>query len=126
LHEISTGSLCIALVAGHALSRSFSAAFMSTYDYVGGGAASKSHALCNRMSKPGLAFTALTGVLPLALFREAGVFLCLIPMILIHWTLGSAWKKKIGGYTGDCLGAAQQISELAFYLFILGWPWTSI
>ncbi len=27
--------------------------------------------------------------------------------------------RRIGGYTGDCLGAAQQAAELAFYLGLL-------
>jgi adenosylcobinamide-GDP ribazoletransferase len=29
---------------------------------------------------------------------------------------GAYFKKRIGGYTGDCLGAAQQIAELSFLL----------
>jgi adenosylcobinamide-GDP ribazoletransferase len=29
--------------------------------------------------------------------------------------------KRIGDYTGDCLGFAQQASELAIYLVMLGW-----
>ncbi|MCA3883453.1 MAG: adenosylcobinamide-GDP ribazoletransferase, partial [Burkholderia sp.] len=29
--------------------------------------------------------------------------------------------KRIGGYTGDCLGFAQQLCELAIYLVVLGW-----
>jgi len=31
--------------------------------------------------------------------------------------------KRIGGYTGDCLGAAQQLAELAIYLGILIAAW---
>jgi adenosylcobinamide-GDP ribazoletransferase len=27
--------------------------------------------------------------------------------------------RRIGGYTGDCLGATQQVCELAFYLGLL-------
>jgi adenosylcobinamide-GDP ribazoletransferase len=27
--------------------------------------------------------------------------------------------KQLGGYTGDALGAAQQLSELVFYLVVL-------
>ena len=27
---------------------------------------------------------------------------------------------RIGGFTGDCLGAAQQLVELLFYLVVLG------
>jgi adenosylcobinamide-GDP ribazoletransferase len=32
-----------------------------------------------------------------------------------------AWRfrRRIGGCTGDCLGAAQQVCELAFYLAAL-------
>jgi len=26
---------------------------------------------------------------------------------------------RIGGYTGDCLGASQQVAELAFYVGLL-------
>jgi adenosylcobinamide-GDP ribazoletransferase len=32
------------------------------------------------------------------------------------------FAKRLQGFTGDCLGATQQICELAFYLgFLLGW-----
>jgi len=32
-----------------------------------------------------------------------------------------AWKfmRRLGGYTGDCLGAVQQVAEAAFYLAVL-------
>jgi adenosylcobinamide-GDP ribazoletransferase len=33
---------------------------------------------------------------------------------------GAYFKSRIGGYTGDCLGAAQQVSELSFLLAALG------
>ncbi len=126
LSEIPLGKLYWVVIAGHSLSRFFSASFLFTHEYVGRGATSKAGALCNRMSKPGFAFIALTGLLPLLLFRDAAVFLSLIPLVLLHWGLGSLWKKKIGGFTGDCLGAAQQLSEVAFYLFVLGLAWISI
>jgi adenosylcobinamide-GDP ribazoletransferase len=28
---------------------------------------------------------------------------------------GRHFYRRIGGYTGDCLGASQQLAELAFY-----------
>jgi adenosylcobinamide-GDP ribazoletransferase len=34
--------------------------------------------------------------------------------------MGAYFKARIGGYTGDCLGAAQQIAELSFLLAALG------
>jgi adenosylcobinamide-GDP ribazoletransferase len=33
---------------------------------------------------------------------------------------GAYFKFRIGGYTGDCLGAAQQIAELSFSMAVLG------
>jgi adenosylcobinamide-GDP ribazoletransferase len=33
---------------------------------------------------------------------------------------GAYFNTRIGGYTGDCLGAAQQLAELAFLLAALG------
>ena len=125
LHEMPVAEVGLTLVAGHGLSRFFSVSFMLTHSYVGGGAASKAGPLCARMSKTGFAFAGLTGLLPLILFKQPGIFLCLLPMAFIHWLLGRSLTRRIGGYTGDCLGASQQISEIAFYLFVLGWTWTS-
>ena len=33
--------------------------------------------------------------------------------------LARLFKRHIGGYTGDCLGAVQQFSEVAFYCGLL-------
>ena len=49
-----------------------------------------------------LSWRALAGGIALALFAA--------------WWLARFFCKRIGGYTGDCLGAVQQVSELAFYL----------
>jgi adenosylcobinamide-GDP ribazoletransferase len=36
--------------------------------------------------------------------------------------MGRWFARRLQGFTGDCLGATQQICELAFYLgFLLGW-----
>jgi adenosylcobinamide-GDP ribazoletransferase len=32
------------------------------------------------------------------------------------------FRRRLGGFTGDCLGATQQVCELAFYLgMAVGW-----
>jgi adenosylcobinamide-GDP ribazoletransferase len=33
--------------------------------------------------------------------------------------LGYYFKKWIGGYTGDCLGATQQLAEVIIYLVVV-------
>ena len=48
-------------------------------------------------------------------------WLCLfaiIPLLAVNGYLGHYFYRYIGGYTGDCLGASQQISETVFYLSI--------
>ena len=36
---------------------------------------------------------------------------------LLAWGLMTRWFwQRLGGFTGDCLGATQQVCELAFYL----------
>ena len=60
MSEVPLGKLFLTLIAGHSVSRFFSASFLFTHEYVRSGPTSKAGALCNRMSKPGFAFLALT------------------------------------------------------------------
>lgn len=52
----------------------------------------------------------------------AELLLFILISVLISWLW---WRNKIkhwlGGYTGDTLGAIQQITELCFYLGVLAW-----
>lgn len=58
------------------------------------------------------------GMLSLVLFNSwYGVFV-LVPLFITQYCLGRYFKKWLGGYTGDCLGAVQQISEVVCYLSI--------
>ena len=45
----------------------------------------------------------------------AAVAAALLMRIYLAWQL----QRRLGGYTGDCLGAVQQLCELAFYLGLL-------
>jgi adenosylcobinamide-GDP ribazoletransferase len=38
---------------------------------------------------------------------------------LVTFWLAKKCQRWLGGYTGDCLGATQQFSEIAFYLGVL-------
>lgn len=44
---------------------------------------------------------------------------CLIALLLIFYRSTRYFTRWIGGYTGDCLGAVQQVSEVALYLVFL-------
>jgi adenosylcobinamide-GDP ribazoletransferase len=42
----------------------------------------------------------------------------LVAVLLVLGYLGTWYRRRLGGYTGDTLGAAQQLTELTFYLAI--------
>ena len=37
------------------------------------------------------------------------------------WRFRAMFLRKLGGYTGDCLGGMQQVTELGFYLGVAAW-----
>jgi adenosylcobinamide-GDP ribazoletransferase len=43
----------------------------------------------------------------------------IIPVFIAKWWLTRYFTKWIGGYTGDCLGAIQQVTEIVFYIAVL-------
>lgn len=45
----------------------------------------------------------------------------LMGLALGHWGMRRVFERKLGGYTGDCLGAVQQGSEIGLYLGVLAW-----
>jgi adenosylcobinamide-GDP ribazoletransferase len=112
------------LLAGHALSRFVAVTFLITHEYAraDGENKSKSKPLATRMSAGEFAIAALTGLAPLALmglWESWFVVLVLLPLAAVKWWLGRFFTRWIGGYTGDCLGATQQVSEVVYYMTIV-------
>jgi adenosylcobinamide-GDP ribazoletransferase len=106
--------LPILLIAGHTTSRWIAVTFLYSHVYVR--EAGKAKPLASQMGLASLVFASFWGLLPLLLFQNMWVFLLLLPLLLVKWLLGRFYVRWIGGYTGDCLGAAQQILEIVFYL----------
>lgn len=67
-----------------------------------------------------IVFALLLSVAPLFFFYSWIVFFSVPLLIIISLLFGVWFNNKIDGYTGDCLGAVQQVNELAFYIFFLG------
>lgn len=55
----------------------------------------------------------------LGYFSWLQIGLCVAAAALAAAWLGAKFVKRIGGYTGDCLGAVQQVGEVAIYLCLL-------
>ncbi len=79
----------------------------------------KSAAVARPLAPAELALAATCGLLPLLLLPPAGAFCALLAaMVATTWT-ARLFLRRLGGYTGDLLGATQQASELSIYLGLL-------
>jgi len=112
-----------ALIAAHAVSRLMAASIMLTQQYVreDDSARARPAAQLGRFS---FAVALLTGIAALGLLYVAGanavtLFSAAIAALLMRVWLAWRLQQRLGGYTGDCLGAVQQLTEIAFYLGLL-------
>lgn len=112
-------SVFVAMVVGHTWSRLVAVGVMAVLDYVQEDELSKVKPLAKSISIPGLLF-AIISTAPLLYFMNLEQTALVIVTMLIFLML-AAWylKRRLGGYTGDCLGAVQQISEVLIYLTLL-------
>ncbi len=117
LVEIDPWMIPVALIAGHTFSRLCATTVLSTLDYVRD--EGKAKPLSTHISRGALAFAALTALVPLLLLPFRQVVIGVVLAALSTLWLARMFKRRIGGYTGDCLGATQQLSEVAFYCGLL-------
>ena len=92
-------------------------------DYVREDLLSKAKPLATRLSGASLLVAATFSLAPLALLPGLpALFGLLLALAATGW-LATKFRRWLGGYTGDCLGATQQVAEIAFYLGLLAqWP----
>ncbi len=113
LVELDRATVPAALVAGHALSRFCATTLLRGLDYVRDDG--KAKPLATRIGRGELALAGAAAALPLFCLPLAqALCACLFAAAATLW-LARQFKRRIGGYTGDCLGATQQLSEVAFY-----------
>ncbi|WP_438946935.1 adenosylcobinamide-GDP ribazoletransferase [Sediminibacterium sp.] len=134
------GIILFGIIAAHANSRFWATTLMQKLIYVQDIDASKSKPLADRkLTSKETAVLALGSFAPLALFFTilytpvselnhfhlditfiswflSFLFWVQVPPFIVQLFAVRYFKKWIGGYTGDCLGATQQVCEIAFYL----------
>ncbi|MBS1160456.1 MAG: adenosylcobinamide-GDP ribazoletransferase [Proteobacteria bacterium] len=119
LAALDSALVPFALLAGHALSRFCAVVLLASLDYVREDLQSKAKPLATRLSGGALLFAALFVVGALALLPVAQALAgCTLAALVTLW-LAAKFRRWLGGYTGDCLGATQQVAEIAFYLGLL-------
>ena len=127
LNFLNTGfwllEILIFMIAAHSVSRMLAATALYTHSYVRENEDAKAKPLAKKISLQNFLITVFLGLLPIfsLIIIDLKFFLLMffvvVPMLYLIKVLMSAYFKKwIGGYTGDCLGAIQQVTEVGFYL----------
>ncbi|MCL2136937.1 MAG: adenosylcobinamide-GDP ribazoletransferase [Coriobacteriia bacterium] len=108
------------LVFAHVLSRFNVVTIIFTDLYARADMTSKVKPIGNQISVGGLIASAVW-LLPFIflIIARPWWFLAVPVAFIVRLRLGSWFKRRIGGYTGDCLGAAQQVMELLILITIL-------
>ncbi len=119
LQSFSSAVIPMILLAGHAFSRLMPVMVIYTSNYSREDELSKTKPIGNRGKNSDLAIGILFGLAPVVLFPWMFMAIVLPLSLLITFLFKRYIERKIGGYTGDCLGALQQIIEVVFYLTLL-------
>ncbi|NOT15004.1 MAG: adenosylcobinamide-GDP ribazoletransferase [Methylotenera sp.] len=128
LNALPMPMIAMSLITAHALSRLWALYMMASLNYVK--AQGKAKPLATQVQPKALALATLFGTMPFVwmLYDAGGVqyvltlaLYCLLPMGMVFLWWRNKIKCWIGGYTGDCLGATQQLTEIAFYLGLVAY-----
>ena len=94
---------------------------MVTHQYSRDDASSKSKPIAQTYSWKEVVGAFFFGLLPLVIlsYFQWQMLLVLIPVFLTRFFLARYFQKWIDGYTGDCLGATQQVCEVVFYISVI-------
>ncbi len=105
-----------ALVAGHAASRFMVLCVLAGLPYARAGG--KAGPVAGGVGATELAVAGLCGVLPMLLLGSRA-----LPALLLAagmaWGMARWFRRRLGGYTGDGLGAVQQVTEITILLAAL-------
>ena len=121
--------LLLLLVVPHTISRFTAISLIYYYPYAGSMDSNKSKTATENPDKKNLWIAALLAIIPLAWLmistNKPLLAIVIVPLYLQKILMGKYFNRKIGGYTGDCLGAVQQVAEILCYLtFIAVWKFS--
>lgn len=116
------GLLVVSLLLAYPLSRAMAISLVQDMPYLSNQVpnnGSKSEPVAKPFDPKTLGFVIVTGVMGCILFPFSTAIYVLVGCLILRYWLRFWMSKHIDGYTGDCLGTAQQLQELLIYLIIL-------
>lgn len=123
LWSLPAAGVIAALFIAHPLSRLAAVSLIWEMEYAR--AEGKAKPMAQHMSHREFAIACACAAVPALALATAGMvpWLALLASVtgaaLVAWWLGAKCLRRIGGYTGDCLGAVQQVAEVVVYLALL-------
>jgi adenosylcobinamide-GDP ribazoletransferase len=109
------------LVIGHAVSRFGVVVLMASLPYVRHTDASRARPLAQEVSGVSITVAGIVGLAPVVTAGSpAFTGVAAAALTCAFW--GLYLRRRLGGYTGDGLGAGQQLAELAFYVGAIAEP----
>ena len=127
LGMFNTWCFGLVLLLAHSMSRVAAVFIIYSSIYAREDADSKAKPVAQQLSIGNLMIACIWTVVPLAamVYLNAGFLLIIVPVLCLTVYLRWYFQKWIGGYTGDCLGATQQLNEVVIYLSVLAiWNFT--
>jgi adenosylcobinamide-GDP ribazoletransferase len=122
LASIAVHYAMLALIAAHSVSRACAVMMTWCLPYARSDDSTRAKPVVEYIRPADLLVAIAFGLIPLLALgtaAAAGLLLqSLVFMLLYRW-----FKRRLGGYTGDTLGATQQSCEIAFYLALVA-IWT--
>jgi len=119
LAKQDSNHLLFSIVLAASLSRALAGSLISAMPYASDSEESKSKPLAQAQSSKELITLLVIGVAPLLFYSISVIFYVLLVLITFRWLFKKWLMAKIDGFTGDCLGAAQQISEQLIYIALV-------
>ena len=112
LASLSRVDIVAALIAGHTLARWSSVWLLYRYAYVG----TKGAAFAGGVTTLRLLIATVVATTICALALQHRALIVVLAGAAVTFATGAYFRKRLGGVTGDCLGAANQLVELTVYL----------
>lgn len=107
----------------HSLARLTAVCIVFTSEYSREDASSKAKPIAKGYGAPEVVGAFVFGLTPFLLFTvllpSPIVLFVLAPIFVLYWRSKKYFEKWIDGYTGDCLGAVEQMAEMIVLLSIL-------